>query len=314
MKLSIIIPVYNVENYILRCIESCLNQSCSSQDYEIIIINDGSTDNSLSLILDKYKSGNNVKILTQDNKGLSATRNRGIKEAVGDYIWFVDSDDWIEKDILKLILLVLKKDYDIIQIPYIKAYDDPINNKIITQPTFFEEPKRNISSNMIFPAQFYIVRRNFLVDNNVCFMEGVFHEDIEYTPKILYLAQNILFFDKPAYFFYKRTNSITTTYNIKRSFDYMEVAHSLDLFSGLFDKRYYSLFSAIIALAVNNALYNAKNTNSTVNRNFYETLTRNKKLFRRMLYARSVKYYIEGILFLMFPNKISFIYNILKKL
>lgn len=182
MKLSIIIPVYNVEKYILRCIDSCINQHCLDSDYEIIIIDDGSTDNSLSLILNKYKNESNVKILTQNNIGLGATRNRGIREAIGDYIWFVDSDDWIEKNILESILLILDKVYDVIQIPFIKAYDDSKNNEVVIQTTFFVEPKRNISSHMIFPAQFYIVRRDFLKENNINFVEGIFHEDVEYTP------------------------------------------------------------------------------------------------------------------------------------
>ena len=313
MKLSIIIPVYNVEKYILRCIDSCINQHCLDSDYEIIIIDDGSTDNSLSLILNKYKNESNVKILTQNNIGLGATRNRGIREAIGDYICFVDTDDWIEKNILESILLILDKVYDVIQIPFIKAYDDSKNNEVVIQTTFFVEPKRNISSHMIFPAQFYIVRRDFLKENNINFVEGIFHEDVEYTPRILYLAKSISFFYKPAYFFYKRANSITTTYNIKRSFDYIKVAHSLDRFSDSFDKEFYSIFSKIIALAINNALYNAMNTNLD-NRSFYASLISNKKLFYRMFYSRSVKYIIEGGLFVIFPKKISFIYQILNKL
>ena len=233
--------------------------------------------------------------MTQNNIGLGATRNRGIREAIGDYIWFVDSDDWIEKNILESILLIL-----------VKAYDDSKNNEVVIQTTFFVEPKRNISSHMIFPAQFYIVRRDFLKENNINFVEGIFHEDVEYTPRILYLAKSISFF-------YKRANSITTTYNIKRSFDYIKVAHSLDRFSDSFDKEFYSIFSKIIALAINNALYNAMNTNLD-NRSFYASLISNKKLFYRMFYSRSVKYIIEGGLFVIFPKKISFIYQILNKL
>ncbi|MDH6314239.1 glycosyltransferase involved in cell wall biosynthesis [Parabacteroides sp. PFB2-10] len=104
MHLSLIIPVYNVEAYLEECLDSCLEQDIPHSDYEIIAINDGSPDGSLA-ILERYAAKYpNITVLSQENRGLSATRNRGIEVAKGEYIWFIDSDDWIEKNCLSSLL------------------------------------------------------------------------------------------------------------------------------------------------------------------------------------------------------------------
>ena len=103
-KYSIIIPIYNVETTLKRCIDSVIGQTY--QNLEIICVNDGSTDSSLK-ILEEYKNDNRIKIITQKNKGLAATRNTGIKVATGDYITFIDSDDWYELDYIDTMNKIL---------------------------------------------------------------------------------------------------------------------------------------------------------------------------------------------------------------
>ncbi len=98
-KVSIIVPVYNVENYLDRCLDSLINQSFD--DIEIICINDGSTDNSLSILKDYEKKDARVKIINKDNSGVSDCRNNGINVANGEYIVFVDSDDWIDVNMIE---------------------------------------------------------------------------------------------------------------------------------------------------------------------------------------------------------------------
>ena len=115
-KFSIIIPVYNVEKYIKKCLDSVVNQTV--KDYEVILINDGSTDNSME-IAKKYS----FKIINQKNQGQSAARNHGIKEAKGDYIVFLDSDDTIEKDYLEKIEESLKDKPDVIRIQARETYE-----------------------------------------------------------------------------------------------------------------------------------------------------------------------------------------------
>lgn len=107
MKFSIVIPVYNVEEYIDKCLNSVLNQTY--KDFEVIIVNDGSPDNSIQII-DRYvKMDDRFKVYSKENGGLSAARNFGVKKVSGDYLIFLDSDDYIEKDLLLKISEVAKR-------------------------------------------------------------------------------------------------------------------------------------------------------------------------------------------------------------
>ena len=120
-KFSIIIPVYNVEKYIGKCLDSIMNQTY--KDYEVIIVNDGTKDHSMEIVKDY-----DVKVINQKNQGLSAARNRGVKEATGDYILFIDSDDYIEKDLLKELNKSLKNNPDLVRFQVQEVYD---NGKIM---------------------------------------------------------------------------------------------------------------------------------------------------------------------------------------
>ena len=98
MILSIIIPVYNVEKYVEKCIRSCENQDIPKENYEVIVVNDGSPDGSLAIVERLANEFSNIKVINQENKGLSMARNTGLEAAKGEYVWFVDSDDWIEEN------------------------------------------------------------------------------------------------------------------------------------------------------------------------------------------------------------------------
>ena len=122
--LTIVIPVYNVEKYIEKCLLSCVHQDIPSDSYEIIVVNDGTKDNSLRIAESIATTHSNISIVSQQNKGLSAARNTGLKLAKGNYIWFIDSDDWIEDNCLSSICQRLAQDIDILQIGYSFAYED----------------------------------------------------------------------------------------------------------------------------------------------------------------------------------------------
>ena len=120
IKFSLIIPAYNIENYIVKCITSILNQNY--YNYEIIVVNDGSTDDTVK-ILENIKN-NKIKIINKKNGGLSSARNEGLRHVTGDYIWFVDGDDYIEKNALEILYNTLKDEmFDIISLKYYKEYE-----------------------------------------------------------------------------------------------------------------------------------------------------------------------------------------------
>ena len=122
-KISIIVPIYNTEKFLDKCLNSLVNQTY--KNIEIILIDDGSTDNSLNICLDYQKKDNRIKVIHQENKGLSGARNRGFEESTGDYIWYIDSDDYIENDSLKVIKPYLDK-YDIIVFNFNEIRDNRV--------------------------------------------------------------------------------------------------------------------------------------------------------------------------------------------
>ena len=218
MLLSIVVPCYNVEQYVEKCIDSIEAQDLSEEDYEVLAYNDGSKDctlNVLEKLADKYP---NVKIASHENRGLSGTRNQGINEAQGDFIWFIDSDDWIEINCLGSILNELNTDTDVL------AFDSFIpeggrlenstcyNRKVIDKESLFREGFADA-------VQFYIYRREFLLNYQCFFKEGIKHEDTLFTPVTLYKAKNIKFYRKATYHFLQREGSITTIKDVKRIYD-----------------------------------------------------------------------------------------------
>ena len=167
-KVSVIVPVYNVENYIDKCLTSLINQTL--KDIEIIIINDGSTDNS-QIIINKYaKKYKRIKSYTQENKGQAAARNFGLTKSTAEYITFVDSDDYIENTMLeKLYNEIIKNDYDIIVSDIIK---ETTNGTSLFKNFWIikDEMNKNFMTSHMGPvARLY--KRKLLIDNNFKFLE-----------------------------------------------------------------------------------------------------------------------------------------------
>lgn len=162
MKLSIIIPVYNVELYVEKCLCSCAEQNLSPDEYEIIVINDGTKDNSLEIVEKVAKDYTNIFIYSQENKGLSATRNKGLSLAKGEYEWFVDSDDWIEKNCLKDIVSNIEG-FDVLAMGYIQANVNMKENKVVNYKSFADCAGIDLLKSFFFTmAQMYIYNKKFL--------------------------------------------------------------------------------------------------------------------------------------------------------
>jgi glycosyltransferase involved in cell wall biosynthesis len=314
-KISLIIPVYNVEKYVAKCIESCINQNLNPDDYEIIIINDGSTDKSLEIVNAVVEKQDNIIVFSQRNSGLSLARNKGLELAQGEYIWFIDSDDWIETNCLNSIIEKLNK-IDILAMGYVDAYDDVTkNNKVFPSAILCNTGIDLLKSSYIVPAQFYIYNKNFLTENNLFFEPEIFHEDFEFTPRMLYVAKNIVEYNHQVYFFYKRPGSITTSVNPKKSFDLIKIILNLISFEKKFvEKKHKYIFHNMIWLALNNALHNSllmdKKNKVKLNKELYL----NKWIFSYLNLTTINKYKFERIIFMLFPQYTSQLYKILTQL
>lgn len=235
MKLSIIIPVYNVEQYIERCLQSCLQQpNVTADDYELVIINDGTKDDSMTIVERITNGLPNITLINQHNQGLSMARNAGLKAAKGDYVWFVDSDDWIEENCLYRIIERLgETEVDALQLQYRNVYsDNTYNNECYAIIKGVLEGKDWLVKGQFFvPVQFMIYRREFLLHHQLSFYPGIYHEDNEFKPRALYLADSCASYDKVAYNYFRgNPNSITSTLRLKNGLDYFVVMNRLYTF------------------------------------------------------------------------------------
>ena len=276
MKISIIIPVYNVERYIARCIESCLQQDLPETEYEIIIVNDGTRDNSMEIVQRYAQSHTNMIIIEQSNKGLSEARNAGLKKAAGEYVWFVDSDDWIEKNSLKAITdRMQKQQLDALHISVI----DVKNNQKSLRFDFskFEDSVwkgKDILSRFQFqpPAQFTIYRRNFLQLYHLSFYPNIYHEDVEFTPRAYFYAERVGYYSTPVYYYeLSNTTSIMHNVSIKRVFDMSLIMqrHLAFMKDVVKDEKYMPAFGTIIGQLVNSSLMIIKRVGNSSQRKDY---------------------------------------------
>lgn len=220
-KVSIIVPVYNVEKYLNKCIENIINQSY--ENIEIILIDDGSTDKS-GKICDEYSlKDSRIKVIHKENGGLSEARNYGIDAATGDYLLFVDSDDYIDIDLIKKLNQYMEKKIDVIKFKMVKVDENGKEIEKIGGPTFDEltgeEAFRRLafSDHLLECACIYLFKRELIINNNLKFAIGAEHEDFALTPLIIISAKNIVSVDNYGYYYVQSDNSITRNSDYNRT-------------------------------------------------------------------------------------------------
>ena len=213
-KFSIIIPVYNVEKYIKKCLDSVFNQSF--KDYEVIVVNDGTKDNSMDIVK-KY----DVKTINQDNQGLSVARNTGVSKAKGEYLLFLDSDDYIEKDLLKEINKSLKNNPDLVRFQIREVYEDSSDVKDYPEQEFNNlngVEAFNIISKYHFVenASTYVYKRDYFLKEQFSFKKGTFHEDYGLIPLVIMKASTVNSINYIGYNYLQRENSIMSSRNYEK--------------------------------------------------------------------------------------------------
>lgn len=233
MKLSIVIPIYGVEKFIEKCLMSCINQGDAKlgPDYEIICVNDGTKDKSAEIARHIASQFEGISVIDQENQGLSVARNTGTSAANGEYIWYVDSDDYIEEKCLERIIPLLKDDLDILQLKWRCVYEDntPPQDAISLYVNKRISGKELLKyGRLVSPAQFVILRKSFLEDNKLSFFPGIYHEDSEFKPRASYLADSIEFDTLVSYNYLQRSaGSIMSTYRPRRMYDSMIIVDNL---------------------------------------------------------------------------------------
>lgn len=213
IKLSIIVPIYNVENYLKKCLDSLINQN--STNYEIILVNDGSTDKSLEICEQYEKENFNIKVYTKKNGGLSSARNYGLDKAKGEYISFIDSDDWISNDYVKEIYNVIDNDKSADVIAYNMIYindgwQDGITRKIYDN---FESMDRKSIIKECYNPSFAWARvyKNNIIKKYKFPSQDIWYEDMYVMPAILSNCKKIAYINKELYYYRQRKSSITSS-------------------------------------------------------------------------------------------------------
>ncbi len=218
-QLSIIIPSYNVQDYLNLCLDSVLKQHFDEGQVEVLIIDDGSTDATPTIADYWAKQELYIRAIHQPNQGLSAARNTGIKEARGEYLLFLDSDDLLVEDTIKN-LLTIALDNQLDALRFQCAFIE--NGKTIGQTQRWDSPNQTLLSGPQFLAGqhqircfawLYIVNRKFVNDYALSFVPQLLYEDVEWTPRMLANAQRMMVVDTVAYQYIQRQNSITHSYS-----------------------------------------------------------------------------------------------------
>ncbi len=210
---SIIVPVYNTEKYLRRCLNSLVNQTLKS--IEIICIDDGSVDNSINILEEFAQSDSRIKILNGEHFGVSAARNKGMDYASGEYLGFVDSDDWVDLDFFeKLYNAAARNDADI-------AVAGIMRLSKFRQKYFLQYDREVVSQNSNekflicdVPAQNYVWNKIYKLSeiryNNIRFSEGVYYEDIILTPQLIYCLEKLVAVPDTYYYYWRTSDSIVS--------------------------------------------------------------------------------------------------------
>ncbi len=215
MKVSVIVPIYNVEQYVRECVKSILNQSLD--ELEIILVNDGTKDNSIVNIQDLIDSHDNIILVEKENSGLSAARNAGLRVATGDYISFIDSDDYIEPLFLETLYKeAYKNNLDICIGGYTDFFTDNMvprlrNTNLLDVPvTDGQDILYNQINNNDYRMEVWtnLYKHDFLKTNKLEFVEGILHEDEEFTPRVLLMAKRVKIISTNDYIYRHREDSI----------------------------------------------------------------------------------------------------------
>ncbi|WP_290139662.1 glycosyltransferase family 2 protein [uncultured Dubosiella sp.] len=227
---SIVVPIYNVEKYLSKCIDSLIDQTY--KNLEIILVNDGSTDQSGDIAQQYAKQDSRIRYTVQENQGQGSARNHGIEQAMGKYISFVDSDDTID---LKMIELMMKKmeseDCDIVFCDYerkdacgntLERYFNPLDSNCIYEP---DQQKKVL---LVDPVPWNkLFRKSLFQRTNIRFPSRVWYEDLRTIPKLIANAKKIGFIDKPLYFYLQRQGSTMSSKNLSKQEESLQAINDL---------------------------------------------------------------------------------------
>lgn len=240
MFLSIIIPIYNVEKYVRGTLESIYGQKFDEQEFEVICVNDGTPDNSMQIVHEFAVNHANLRVINQENQGLSCARNAGLKIAQGDYIWFVDSDDKVvQKSIQRLQKIILNFPniecfgFDMIRVNEVSK-EEIIENIVLRNKDNYLYGQyvsvwQLIHKTHIAPVQRFVFKHSFLRENKLEFYPQILHEDKEFMIRAFFSAKSIMLLNDSFYLYLVRASgSIMSSINIRSVYSKLTIMRSFE--------------------------------------------------------------------------------------
>lgn len=227
-KLSVIIPMYNSGKYIGDCLDSILHSDLPQGKYEILVVNDGSTDNGPAIAMDYAARHGNVTYLTQENQGQSVARNYGIKECHGEYVWCVDSDDKVSANIMHALSYVERQSLDILGFR-MKTYNEHGGHTIT--PGEWDKVKCGelVDAKKLVENDFYLssvcgyfLRKQFLLDHDLFFTPKITQQDVELSYRMFSYAQSLMFIDDVLYIYLYHPSSTSRSVSPQKKIKYLK--------------------------------------------------------------------------------------------
>lgn len=283
-KVSIVVPIYKVEKYLGRCVDSVLNQTYS--DLEIILVDDGSPDN-CGIMADYYANlDSRIIVAHKENGGLSDARNYGMQYVTGEYTLFVDSDDWLEANMVEeLVLASSKYQADIVQSAFYYAYDHyllfdnrvyskgstPVilDNKTVMTELVINKRVKNFAWGKLYKTKIIF---------DIPFEKGVLFEDVFWAHKVMQRVKNFVIINDPFYYYYQREDSIVANYTLRN----LDIIRGLKERHRFIEENYGDLTDESYKVILKTNLIH------------YNLLLRNRKKDRGGLYRREIQYYIKN--------------------
>ncbi len=243
MDLSLIIPAYNVEAYIGPCLDSIYDGNPDLASFEVIVVNDGSTDGTAEVINRYARQFSNLTVISQENPGVSVARTNGLAPAQGDYIWFVDSDDYLPSNGLGEALTLIREASPgtlfMMPLRWVGG-----KNGLVSYDYEIDHPLFMTGKDVLFDPRFpqwmpgrYLIPRSLLDDKSLFFPQGIIHEDEYFGSVLLMLADKVLVCDKSLFTHRVRPGSIMQTISIRSSYDYVSNYEHLKAFSKTLPRR-----------------------------------------------------------------------------
>lgn len=285
--ISIVIPMYNVAKYLPRCLASVTGQTY--KNIEIILVDDGSTDGSGSIADDFAKKDKRAQVIHQKNRGLSAARNAGLKKATGEYIAFIDSDDYVEPEYVeKLYLLASKYDADVATCQFEPFSEEKLKlKKTPVWPQSVMTGRESVVDMLANARPAYIwislFKRSLFIDHGITFPEGRTYEDVATRFQLQYFASKVAFTNEKLYHYLMRRDSITGVRFSKTRFDDLlfavESIRSFNEKHQVADAGVVDLFDFKIAFLILNYLARERLSDRSLNKYWKKVIKRMRKLY-----------------------------------